>query len=110
MDSKVMTLAVKAPDVSGLGLPIYANVAHVSSTPYDFRITFSMLTASLDRSAGLVAERPQAIAEVVFPVGGVESLVEVLRAELGRFVDEFGELRPAIHRSDGNGSGAAGRQ
>ena len=110
MDSKVMTLAVKAPDVSGLGLPIYANVAHVSSTPYDFRITFSMLTTSLDGSAGLVAEPPQAIAEVVIPVGAVESLVDLLRAELGRFVDEFGEPRPAISRSDGNGSGAIGRQ
>src|SRR5581483_1413401 len=98
-----MTLAVEAPDVSGLGPPIYANVAHVSSTPYDFRITFSMLSTSLDRSAGLMTERPQAMAEVVIPVGAVESLGELLRAELGRFVDEFGAPRPAIHRSDGNG-------
>jgi len=105
VDPQLVTLAVDAPDVSALGPPAYANVAHVSSTPYDFRITFSLLSTSDNGRAGLVAERPRAIAEVVFPVGAVESLVELLRAELDRFVDEFGPPRPHVHRSDGNGAG-----
>jgi hypothetical protein len=102
---KPVTLAVQAPDVSSLGAPTYANVAHVSSTPYDFRITFSLLSVSPDSKAELVADRPRAMAEVVFPAGAMESLVEVLRSELDRFVDEFGAPRPIVQRSHGNGAG-----
>lgn len=105
MDPQLVTLAVDAPDVSALGPPAYANVAHVSSTPYDFRITFSLLSTSKNGSAGFVAERPQAVAEMVFPVGAVESLIDLLREELDRFVEEFGPPRPNVHRSDGNGAG-----
>ena len=105
MDPQLVTLAVDAPDVSALGPPLYANVAHVSSTPYDFRITFSLLSTQKDGRAGVVAERQQAIAEVLFPAGAMESLVDLLREELDRFVDEFGPPRPNVHRSDGNGRG-----
>jgi hypothetical protein len=90
VDPKLVTLDVEAPDVSALGPPIYANVAHLSSTPYDFRITFSLLCTSRDGRAALVAERPLAVAEVVFPAGAVESLVDLLQEELDRFVKEFG--------------------
>ena len=105
MDPNVVTLAVDAPDVSALGSPIYANVAHVSSTPYDFRITFSLLSTSQDGTAALVTERPRAIAEVIFPAAAAESLADLLREELDRFVEEFGPPRPSVHRSTGNGAG-----
>jgi hypothetical protein len=31
-------LDVDSPDVSTVGPPVYANIAHVSYTPYDFRL------------------------------------------------------------------------
>ncbi|MEW6475490.1 MAG: DUF3467 domain-containing protein [Actinomycetota bacterium] len=105
MDPQLVTLAVDAPDRSAVGPPVYANVAHVSSTPYDFRLTFSLLSTSQDGRARLVAEPPRAIAEVVFPAGAVDSLVELLREELDRFVDEFGPPRPSVQRADGNDAG-----
>ena len=44
------SLPVEAPDVTAdTPAPIYANVAHTSFTPYDFRITFSLLTQRHDR-------------------------------------------------------------
>ena len=105
MDPQLVTLAVDDPDRSAVGTPLYANVAHVSCTPYDFRLTFSLLSTSRDGRAGLVAEPPRAIAEVVFPAGAMESLVELLREEVDRFVDEFGPPRPSVQRAGGNGAG-----
>jgi hypothetical protein len=41
-------LVVEPPDTSASELPRYANVVHVSSTPYDFRLTFSVLQTPPD--------------------------------------------------------------
>jgi hypothetical protein len=73
----------------------YSNLAHVSFTPFDFRISFSLMRARVD-SHGLVAEPPAEVAEVVLPAAAVEPLVDLLRAELRRFTEEFGAPVPSV--------------
>ena len=113
VNSQRHDLAVGLPDLSTVGAPVYANVAHATSTPYDFRVTFSLLTVPHDAAggpgavAGLVMA-PRAVAQVVIPVGAVESVVDLLRAELDRYIDEFGPPRPTVVRSAA-ASPAAGR-
>jgi hypothetical protein len=67
----------------------------VSFTPYDFRITFSLLSASI-ASGALLSEAPQAVAEVVIPAAAVEPVIDLLRGELDRFAEEFGSPRPGL--------------
>jgi hypothetical protein len=95
-------LAVGLPDLSTVGAPVYANVAHVTSTPYDFRVTFSLLTVPHGESPGgmsdiaALALAPRAVAQVVVPAGAVGAMAELLRAELDRYVDRFGQPQPAV--------------
>jgi hypothetical protein len=95
MDARTAIVTVDPPDVSALDAPAYANVAHVSFTPYDFRITFSLLTASLD-SGMLLSDAPRPVAEVVIPSASVEGLVDLLRDQLDRFAEAFGPPRPGL--------------
>jgi hypothetical protein len=97
MDARKAIVTVDPPDVSALGAPAYSNVAHVSFTPYDFRITFSLLTASLD-SGALMSDAPRAVAEVVIPAASVGPLADLLRGELDRFIEAFGPPRPGLVR------------
>lgn len=63
-----MTLAVRAPDLSTVGEPDYANIVHVSYTPYDFRVTFSLLMTPHEQGAPAPgALTPRAVREVVLP-------------------------------------------
>ena len=55
MNSQSQDLAVGPPDLSMVGAPVYANVAHTTFTPYDFRVTFSLLTVPHDQPSGSVA-------------------------------------------------------
>ena len=104
VNSQRHDLAVGLPDMSTVGVPVYANVAHATSTPYDFRVTFSLLTVPHDdvggpSALGGMVMAPRAVAQVVIPVGAVESVVDLLRAELDRYIDEFGAPRPTVVRS-----------
>jgi hypothetical protein len=104
VNSQRHDLAIGLPDMSTVGAPVYANVAHANSTPYDFRLTFSLLTVPHDEAgdptalAGMVMA-PRAVVQVVIPAGAVESVVDLLRAELDRYIDEFGPPRPTVVRS-----------
>lgn len=110
MNSHSHSLAVGLPDLSLVGAPIYANVAHATFTPYDFRVTFSLLTVPHDQTAETdiagLALAPRAVAQVVIPVGAVASLVDLLRAELDRYSEQFGPPRPTVVRSAPAASGA----
>jgi hypothetical protein len=92
-------LIVGPPDLTHVAEPIYANGVHVSSTPYDFRITFSILMAPHD-APGSVASTPsfvpQAVVDVVLPAGAVPSVIELLRAELEEFVSTYGGSEPSV--------------
>ena len=105
MNSQSHDLAVGLPDLSMAGAPVYANVAHTTFTPYDFRVTFSLLTVPHDEASGSLASiaalalAPRAVAQVVVPAGAVESLVDLLRAEFDRYVEQFGPPRPTVARS-----------
>ena len=96
MDPQRSMVPAGAPDRSTVGPPIYANVAHISFTPYDFTITFSQLAPTHGDPAFLINEAPTAVAEIVVPAASVESLVDLLRAQLDSFVDEFGAPRPSL--------------
>jgi Protein of unknown function (DUF3467) len=92
-------LVVGLPDLTDAGRPVYANVAHVSWTPYDFRITFSLLVTPHDGAAPARPDAtfvPRAVAEVVIPAAAVESLTDLLRTELSRFVDRMGAPQPHL--------------
>jgi hypothetical protein len=107
-------LAVGLPDMSSVGAPVYANVAHATSTPYDFRVTFSLLTVPHDGAGGPSAVggmvmAPRAVAQVVIPVGAIESVVDLLRAELDRYIEEFGPPRPTVVGSAAASTAAGSR-
>jgi hypothetical protein len=93
---------VGLPDLTTATPPVYANVAHTSFTPYDFRITFSLLTLPHDQAPGpargpdVISLTPRAVAQVVLPAAAMDSVVELLRAELGRFVEQFGPPQPTL--------------
>ena len=101
MNPQMVMLDVDSPDVSTVGPPVYANIAHVSYTPYDFRLTFSVLPTPHDHRAGVIAAPPRAVVEMVLPTGTVEAMVDLLRAEFDRFVEEFGPPTPRVQRADG---------
>ena len=101
MSSSIPSLSVGSPDVTGhTPAPIYANVAHTSFTPYDFRITFSLLTRPHERpavpgsSTDVLTLDPEAVAQIVVPAGSVGGLIDLLRTQLDQFVEEFGEPQP----------------
>ena len=102
MNSQMLNQAIGLPDLTTAAPPVYANVAHTSFTPYDFRITFSLLTLPHDQSpaAGVELEAvsltPQAVVQVVLPAAAMDSVVELLRAELDRFIERFGPPEPAV--------------
>jgi hypothetical protein len=101
VSSPIPSLSVGPPDVTAdTPAPIYANVAHTSFTPYDFRITFSLLTQPHDRSPvpgpapDVLTLDPEAVAQIVVPAGSVGALIDLLRTALDRFEEEFGEPQP----------------
>ncbi len=104
MADQTATLAVALPDETGVAAPVYANVAHVSTTPYDLRITFSLLVTPHGQDGstpgGLPALMPRAVTEVVLPSAAVESLIELLRVELDAYVQRYGRPAPAVNRLD----------
>ena len=97
-----MTLAVRAPDMATVGEPDYANIVHATYTPYDLRVTFSLLMTPHEQGAPAPgALTPRAVREVVLPISAVESLIEVLQAQLEEFVGRYGRVEPSVHQSDG---------
>ncbi|MDQ1500204.1 MAG: hypothetical protein QOI86_3544 [Actinomycetota bacterium] len=101
MNPQMVMLDVDSPDVSTVGPPVYANIAHVSYTPYDFRLTFSVLPTPHDHRNSVIAAPPRAVVDVVLPIGTVEAMVDLLRAEFDRFVEEFGSPTPRVQPADG---------
>jgi hypothetical protein len=87
------SLTIAPPDVSTVGPPVYANTASVTFTPYDFRITFSLLTVPHDQVSApdALVLTPRAVAEVVIPAGEAGLLADLLTAELKQYVRRFGE-------------------
>ncbi|HZA79027.1 MAG TPA: hypothetical protein VE623_21840 [Acidimicrobiales bacterium] len=102
MSSHGHDLAVGLPDLSTAAATVYANVAHATFTPYDFRLTFSLLIAPHDQTSGdttdiaAVALAPRAVAQIVVPAGAVGSLVDLLRAAFDRYIEQFGPPRPTV--------------
>ena len=78
--------------------PVYANVIHVSHTPFDFRLTFSLLGMPRGDSADggsviplpAVALSPTTVAELVLPPATIEALIELLQQQLNGYTAEFG--------------------
>jgi hypothetical protein len=97
-----MTLTASAytiapPDMTAVGMPLYANTSNVTFTPFDFRLSLSLLTMPHDQGSlpdrGAIVLTPKGVAEIVIPAGAVGQFADVLRAELGLYVERFGEPR-----------------
>ena len=96
-----MELEVRRPDLRGIGAQTYANVVHVTSTPYDFRLTFSLMQTPHDQPASEVfvaEEAPQAVAEILLPAGGIEAVLAAVRHELDIYAERFGTPHPMAHQ------------
>src|SRR3954464_15004076 len=97
MTSTTPSLTIASPDISTLGLPIYANTATVTFTPYDFRLTFSLMRVPHDQDAAArppadaFVLTPQAVVEVMVPPGEARVLSDLLAAEFKQYVGKFGE-------------------
>jgi hypothetical protein len=86
-------LVVAPPDMTDAELPMYANVVHISSTPFDFRLTFSILQTPHGgpRSDPFAPSAPpRLVCEVAMPVAAVESLIDVLKHEVEEYTNRFG--------------------
>ena len=91
MEQWLGTTPIRPPDISSASVPTYANVTHVSHTPFDVRLTFSLIaTPHEEQPAPSVALTPVAVAEVIMPPSAAEALVELLRTELGELNDQPG--------------------
>jgi hypothetical protein len=94
-------LVVDRPDLSDAGRPFYANVAHVAYTPFDFRLTFSLLASprdGADLDPLLPEERPDVVAEIVIPVAAVDSLTDLLGTALASYQEHFGAPGPQVRQ------------
>jgi len=99
-------LVIGPPDMTGAPLPVYANITHASFTPYDFRLTFSLLSTPHDRSERdplAPSAPPRPVVEVVVPVGAVRSLLDVVGLEYDDFVKRFGAPQPHLAQAAGDG-------
>jgi hypothetical protein len=95
-------LVVDLPDTSVAGRPFYANVSHVTHTPFDFRLTFSLLARprpGADVDPLVAEERPDVVAEIVIPVAAVSSLIDLLKAELSSYQSRFGSTGPQLRQA-----------
>lgn len=105
MDLQRMMI-VGPPDLTNCGPPTYANVANVSYTPFDFRVTFSLLSVPQNALApsGLEAPTlvPRAVAELVIPPAAVPAFVDVLRVELEEYRRRFGMPVPSLQQLGDN--------
>jgi hypothetical protein len=101
MDQQDLTIAIGRRGAAMTTPPIYANTAHVSCTPFDFCVSFSLLCPP-DASDGAGAEIPslvpRPVAEVVMPAAAVAALIDLLRSELDDFTSAFGPPVPAPHQ------------
>jgi hypothetical protein len=97
MSLTVSAYTIAPPDMTTVGTPVYANTSNVTFTPYDFRLSLSLLTMPHDQGSlpdpSAVVLTPKGVAEVVIPAGAVGQLADVLRAELKLYVERFGEPR-----------------
>jgi hypothetical protein len=91
---EIRPLVIQPPDLGDLGLPMYANVVHVSSTPHDFKITFSFLASPIDQPEPATPVVPKAVGEVVLPASAIDALLDVVKVEMERFADRHGSPRP----------------
>jgi hypothetical protein len=97
MDTRNVMVGV--PDLSTSPAPFYANIAHVSFTPYDFRITFSLLMTPYENEGSASITPPRAVAEVVLPAAAIDSFADILRDQLDRFTREFGRPEPRLRQT-----------
>jgi hypothetical protein len=82
--------------------PVYANVIHVSHTPFDFRVTFSLLATPHEDSADggavitrpVIALNPTTVAELALPPSTIEAFIDLLRQQLNDYTAQFGS--PAL--------------
>jgi Protein of unknown function (DUF3467) len=90
----------RAVEIGGMAVPdylrpTYANYANVAHTPFDFRVTFAVLKAPRPgaetqrvEEAGFI--EPEAVAELILPVGVVPGLIAALRESYEKYLDQFG--------------------
>jgi hypothetical protein len=96
---EISPLVIQPPDLSELGVPMYANVVHVSSTPHDFKLTFSFLASPIDQPDAATPAVPKAVGEVVLPASAVDALLDVIKVEKGRFAERYGSPRPVLQEA-----------
>jgi len=75
--------------------PTYSNFASVGHTPYDFRLTFALVKALRSgpetdqaREAGKLS--PEAVADIVIPVGMVPGLIQALQTNYTAYLKNYG--------------------
>lgn len=85
--------------------PAYANFANVGHTLYDFRITFALVKAprpgvEVDQAKVDHHVSPEAVADIIIPVGVVPGLIEALKENYNRYLDAYGF--PGMEQGDGS--------
>lgn len=83
---------ISAPDYLR---PAYANFASVGHTPFDFRITFAILKAlrpgpEMEQAVAEHQVRPEAVADIVVPIGVVPGLISALKENYTMYLDRYG--------------------
>ena len=76
--------------------PVYANHVQVNHTPWDFRLTFSVLRApvpgqeqdEVNKKGGVV--HPEAIADIIVPANLMHGLIAALQTNFSSYLDQFG--------------------
>ena len=75
--------------------PIYSNYAMVGHTPYDFRLTFALVKAlrpghEIDEAKAVGEVSPEAVADMVIPLGLVPGLIHALQTNYTAYLDRYG--------------------
>ena len=75
--------------------PIYSNFAMVGHTPYDFRLTFALVRAlrpghEVDVAVKAGALSPEAVADLVVPLGLVPGLIHALQTNYTQYLKNYG--------------------
>ena len=75
--------------------PVYANTLNINFTPYDFKLTFSLLNMPLEIPPGAdpgepIEVHPSAVAEVIVPATLMHALISVINDQFDRYLEQFG--------------------
>ncbi|HWC36846.1 MAG TPA: DUF3467 domain-containing protein [Mycobacteriales bacterium] len=73
---------------------VYANMALVWHTPFDFTIDFAVLQPTIPGPDGEAVTPARVVARVKFPPAQIFQLLQAINANMTKYEESFGSIQP----------------